>query len=84
MKNYSVFTLQPHLSSEREEFNEFRRSDVESLARVFALVGILQTLFTMAKYIITRESSDELIAKVIAYSVALICLSILSVLKSGQ
>ena len=57
---------------------------MENLARVYAVVGILQTLFIMAKYIITRESPDEVIAKLIAYSVALICVSILPVLKSSQ
>ena len=84
MKNYSVFTLRPHQSSEREEFNDFRRSDVENLARVFAIIGILQTVFIVAKYIITRESPDEVISKIIAYSVAMICVSILPVLKSSQ
>ena len=84
MKNYSVFTLQPHSISEKEEFNEFRRSDVEHLAWVFAIIGILQTIFVMAKYIITKEGSDEVISKLIAYSVALICVSILPVLKSSQ
>ena len=79
MKNFSVITLRPHKKTDRKEFNEFRGSDIASIAVLFAIVGILHVVLLITKYIVTGKNPDEVIAKFVAYSIAWIGVSILRV-----
>ena len=74
-----MITLRPYKKTDLKEFNEFRGSDIASIAVLFAIIGILHIILLITKYIVTRKNPDEVIAKFLAYSIAWVGVSILRV-----
>ena len=60
MRTYSVITLRPDSESDRQQFNEFRSNDINSLFNVLFFSLLIVNLYEMLRYLFTFEEFETL------------------------
>ena len=60
MRTYSVITLSPDSESDRQQFNEFRSNDINSLFNVLFFSLLIVNLYEMLRYLFTFKEFETL------------------------
>ena len=60
MRTYSVITLRPDSESDRQQFNEFRSNDINSLFNVLFFSLLIVNLYEMLRYLFTFKEFETL------------------------